>query len=347
MKHCSRRLSFKKFILNGFSQVPVFEVLYRANKNKGIILVYHQVKNPISFEKQIAFISRSYQVIPVEELVALVVGGKQLPEHSLSITFDDGFRNVYENVYPVLIKYKCPATVFLNTGFVGTNKPIWPQWVHEYIFQSKESSLHFRSENVNLSLNISRSKERTRAYRKLISLFKHELQADLWHNLDKLWEVVGKPEVRWDKEDLMLNWDQVRDMEASGWVRFGNHTDMHRILPWIDFSSLEAEIDHADVILNSRLSSRSPVFAYPNGEYDDRAARLLREKGYLGAVTTQERFIMNHSDPMRLERIGANDDEGIPILKFRLCGEMLAIKLIYKTIRIPIILGNMLKKSNW
>ena len=332
MKQNPRQFSLKKIILNVFSKIPVFERLYRSNKEKGIILVYHQVRDPVSFEKQLAFISQNYRVIPVEELVALVAGGKQLPEHSLSITFDDGYGNVYKNAYHVLSKYKCTATVFLNTGFINTKKPIWPIWVREYIYHSREKFLHYHSGNIDLSLDISRRKEKTRAFQKLSPLFKHEMQIDLWQNLDRLWEAAGKPEVCWDQEDLLLTWDQVHDMDLSGWVRFGNHTDMHRILPWIDSTSLGREIDRADVILNSHLSSRSSVFAYPNGEYDDRVIRHLQEKGYIGSLTTREQFITNRSELMRLERIGANYDEDVQLLKLRLCGALPVMKMIFRKV---------------
>lgn len=44
---------------------------------------------------------------------------------AISLTFDDGFLNFYEEAFPVLRKYGFPATVFVVTGFCGA-KNNWP-----------------------------------------------------------------------------------------------------------------------------------------------------------------------------------------------------------------------------
>lgn len=321
-----RKQNYKKKILNIFSKIPLYEFLYRQNQNKGIILVYHQIKDSISFEKQIAFISSQYQVLPLETLVTLIANRKSLPSHSLSITFDDGYRNLFENAYPVLVKYKCPATIFLNTGFIDNDKPIWPFWVREYILRSKKPKLYFQYKDIDLALDISSDRAKSKAFYKLLALFKHELQADLWLNLDKLWKATGNPIVYWDQDELLLTWNQIHDMEMSRWIQCGNHTVSHRITPWIDDSSLKTEIDCADTDLKKHLSFPSPTFAFPNGEYDERTVMYLAEKGYIGAVTTQEKLITSLSDPMKAGRIGANCDEDLSLLKFRLCGALPMIK---------------------
>ena len=42
-----------------------------------------------------------------------------------AITFDDGFLGVYECAFPVLAKYELPATVFLISDYIGSNKIPW------------------------------------------------------------------------------------------------------------------------------------------------------------------------------------------------------------------------------
>ncbi len=42
--------------------------------------------------------------------------GAVFPEHSFAITFDDGYRSVYQQAFPVLQRYGMTATVFLTVG---------------------------------------------------------------------------------------------------------------------------------------------------------------------------------------------------------------------------------------
>ena len=44
---------------------------------------------------------------------------------AVAITFDDGFRNFFEHAFPVLQRYRFPATVFVVTGYCGGRND-WP-----------------------------------------------------------------------------------------------------------------------------------------------------------------------------------------------------------------------------
>ncbi len=51
---------------------------------------------------------------------------------TVAVTFDDGYRSVFEHAFPVLAEFGLPGTVFIPTGFVGWRQPMaWPgieQW---------------------------------------------------------------------------------------------------------------------------------------------------------------------------------------------------------------------------
>jgi peptidoglycan/xylan/chitin deacetylase (PgdA/CDA1 family) len=49
------------------------------------------------------------------------------PPRTLAVTFDDGFRSVYRHARDPLDRLGVPATVFVVTDFVGTERPmVWP-----------------------------------------------------------------------------------------------------------------------------------------------------------------------------------------------------------------------------
>lgn len=102
-------------------------------KFEGIpILMYHKVNpdpgvggyglrvSPRSFEKQMAYLSRSgYQSISLNDLADHFEKGRPLPSRPVIITFDDGYLDNYTYAYPILKKYGMTATIFVVAGTVG------------------------------------------------------------------------------------------------------------------------------------------------------------------------------------------------------------------------------------
>ena len=57
-----------------------------------------------------------YKTIPLSRIVECIRKAEPFPDRAMSITFDDGYRSVYEKALPVLREYGMTATVFLTTG---------------------------------------------------------------------------------------------------------------------------------------------------------------------------------------------------------------------------------------
>ena len=95
---------------------------------KGVkALFYHSLdsgKPLANFLRQMDYLKRNgYQIVSIEEIVAYIKGRKELPSRSICLTFDDGYYNNYESVFPVLKKYNVPAAVFLSTRYMASKNP--------------------------------------------------------------------------------------------------------------------------------------------------------------------------------------------------------------------------------
>ena len=96
------------------------------------ILTYHRFaedcNSPLcmpgsTFERQMRYLKENgYHVITAEELSAFLDYRSGLPQKSVLITMDDGYRSVYNIAYPILQKYGYKATLFVYTSFVGVSK---------------------------------------------------------------------------------------------------------------------------------------------------------------------------------------------------------------------------------
>lgn len=96
------------------------------------ILMYHAVSStrgstmhvsPSNFSNQMKFLKdKGFKVISLDELVENIQKGKTFLPRTVAITFDDGYEDNYLNAFPVLEKYKMPATIFIITDYVDISK---------------------------------------------------------------------------------------------------------------------------------------------------------------------------------------------------------------------------------
>ena len=96
------------------------------------VLMYHRVgEAKTSWEARYAIpaerfaahmssLARSgYQAVSIDSLVEWMQGGAALPDGAFVLTFDDGYRGVYEYALPVLEQMKWPFAVFLVSDLIG------------------------------------------------------------------------------------------------------------------------------------------------------------------------------------------------------------------------------------
>lgn len=70
---------------------------------------------PEEFEKQLRYIKKHCNTVPLDDIILWTIGLKKIPPRSVALTFDDGYKDNFEIMLPLLIKYRIPATVFLTT----------------------------------------------------------------------------------------------------------------------------------------------------------------------------------------------------------------------------------------
>lgn len=114
-------------------EVPVYK---KSEKNIKIpILIYHNFRTPIPYKEDVyklfssqenfdenvkTLLDAGYTFITLEDLYKYNKGQIGLPEKVIIITIDDGQIGCYTDAFPVLQKYKIPATIFIVNKLVGT-----------------------------------------------------------------------------------------------------------------------------------------------------------------------------------------------------------------------------------
>ena len=101
--------------------------------NRVVVLMYHSInheKKPnclrVPSQKFAAemkwLFDNGYHTLSLGELFDAATGSKTVPEKSVVLTFDDGYRDNYQSALPVLRQYHFKATVFMITAKINDTK---------------------------------------------------------------------------------------------------------------------------------------------------------------------------------------------------------------------------------
>ena len=102
------------------------------------ILLYHHISSTMprstslsadEFEGHLEYLKQNnYNVIDLAWAIDSVQQGKPLPKNAIVITFDDAWRDIYLQGFPLLKQYNYPFTVFVNTDPVDQNNRHTMTW---------------------------------------------------------------------------------------------------------------------------------------------------------------------------------------------------------------------------
>jgi peptidoglycan/xylan/chitin deacetylase (PgdA/CDA1 family) len=107
-----------------------------GNPPKGVSLKSLYV-TPLMFRFQMWYLKTAgFKIVALHEIISFI-NGTNSNKKLVSITFDDGYQDFYNNAFPVLRTYKFPSTVFLVSDLVGKEN-LWNS-------QGKERLLHWDS----------------------------------------------------------------------------------------------------------------------------------------------------------------------------------------------------------
>jgi peptidoglycan/xylan/chitin deacetylase (PgdA/CDA1 family) len=103
---------------------------------------------PDRFREHLAYLKdASYSVVTLDDLLYALAQGRALPPKPVILTFDDGYRDNYENAFPALRDENFVGTFFIITDFVTAERPeymTWPQ-IQEMAAAGQKFGSHSRN----------------------------------------------------------------------------------------------------------------------------------------------------------------------------------------------------------
>lgn len=116
-------------------------IYYHEVVEKGKGYSYQKIEKE-KFAEQMRYLAESgYRSLFFSELE------KGLPEKALIISFDDGFRTVYENAEPIMRQYGLKGNIYLATGYIGTD-PQYMSWeMVESLYRNQRFEMQAHTHN--------------------------------------------------------------------------------------------------------------------------------------------------------------------------------------------------------
>ncbi len=100
--------------------------------NHAVVLLYHHVDtetpastsvSPALFAEHLDYLDRhGFRVEPLGALVDSLRNGRAIPDRSVALTFDDGYRSVYTEAFPRLKELGWPFTVFVCPADIDAHR---------------------------------------------------------------------------------------------------------------------------------------------------------------------------------------------------------------------------------
>lgn len=127
--------------------------MYHSVTQEGRKNDYHYSIDEKNFETQLKYLKANFEIISLSSLIDDLKQEHSNSELKIAITFDDGFKNNYTVVYPLLKRYKLPATIFLTTEFIECDYKSFLNW--EEIQEMNKTDLITFGSHCNLHFNLT------------------------------------------------------------------------------------------------------------------------------------------------------------------------------------------------
>ena len=286
------------------------------------------------FKKQIKFFKENYNFIRMEDLIEYYKSPneKRLPENSILLTFDDGYKDHYTYVLPVLLENDIQGSFYIPTKCFQDKKVLDVNKIHfilescigeeekvlseikEYLETNKDSRISLSYDDYFQEYAVA-----SRFDKKEVIFIKRMLQVALPEDYrEKIVEQLFKKYVcsienkiiseRAFWEELYLTPEQIRAMEKLG-MHIGFHSHNH---VWLDSLKKEEQEFQIKSSINYfkeiGIDTKKMTISYPYGGYNEETIELMKKYNIpLGFTTEVEKIDLEKSDYLRLPRMDTND----------------------------------------
>ena len=304
----------------------------------GVVLMYHRVASglvdpwrlcvsPANFVAQLEVLAAHFRVATLHELVA--ARGSDGSRPSVAITFDDGYADNLLAAAPLLVRKGLPATFFLTSGMLGSEREFWWDELDQLLLQPgalpSRLDVPLGDERWTIEtgpaaapLGDPRNAAAACVPWEAAPSTRIGLYYSVWKSLralddvarrvalDELARQVGVTASRRDSHRTLTR-DEACELARLPGVEIGAHSVTHVSLPECTPTQQLQQMQQSRRDLESMVDRPVTGFAYPFGDISRRTLRLAESAGFDYACTTEAGCVDRATQPHRIPRIVAED----------------------------------------
>jgi peptidoglycan/xylan/chitin deacetylase (PgdA/CDA1 family) len=265
------------------------------------VLMYHNFRGPsdadedalsvVDARRQFEYLRRYFLVVPLHHIVDRLNSSQSFDHSTVAITIDDGRRNCYEFLFPLLREFDFPATFFVVSSFISRHIWIWTDkvlWLSEQQNRPEELAPG-KLDSVFRELNRMRPEVRNQQVETMAAKAGVSFPA--------------QPPAKY----APCSWAELREMADSGLVEIGSHTVTHPILSSITDDECRHELTESRRQIEEGVGRKVRSFCFPNGmpgDYRPSQVRQLADVGYTCGVMAHFGLVKRQTSPYSLPRLG-------------------------------------------
>jgi peptidoglycan/xylan/chitin deacetylase (PgdA/CDA1 family) len=242
--------------------------------------------NADTFEAHCRVIAETCHPIDLAAFCAAHAVGGALPERPVLVTFDDGYRSVFELARPILLRYRIPAVVFVCSEPVRRQRLFWFDAVARAIGPAAVDTLRGQA-------------------------------SDEWRRVAAEHDTAAA-----DVPQLApMTAAHVRQLADEGFA-IGVHSASHAPLAAASASIQRHELESCRSALQSWTGQRVETVAYPFGaprtDYTSETVAIAADLGFVAGFSTSSGFARMTEPPLERSRFVVLDAVTAPELAHRI-----------------------------
>ncbi len=276
------------------------------------------------FQKRIAFFGKKFEIAGIDFLLDSINLQKNENKECVILTFDDGLKDHYNHVFPILKDKGIQGLFFPPAKPIIENIVLDVHKIHFILASVRDKSILVN--DVFDKIKECQSKYDIDDPQKLwakvaipnrfdsaeIIFLKRVLQRELPLDVRKIItkelfeKYVSSDESDFSKQ-LYLSFDEIKEMTEYG-MYFSSHGYSHEWLSYLSQEILEKELKNSIAFCKKINPDKKQIMCYPYGNFDLRVIKKIRELDFQAGLTTVVGDAeLNENNRFKLKRYDTND----------------------------------------